>query len=296
MTIPQGRPHLVASGGHLLDPQAQVPGLDAIATVSDPFDETPEFWSTTATLSKVLQFARARRVGPYSLLGVSLGIAASTIPPGVVLPPERGSYASLNLYVGLAGPSGTNKTTSIQAARELVVTDPPTKTVKPGSGEGLAHKFAKVDKQGQQIGLEWSVVASIPEIETMLKTAERSGATLMGEWRSGWSGERLGQDYRGPTNTIVLQDHRYRLVYVLGIQPTAAELLFKATDLGTPQRILWMPCGDPDCPDVPPDPPQGLKIPSWPGIDHDALRNLSTSMRHRRAVFTELPPRCRLVC
>ena len=75
-----------------------------------------------------------------------------------------------------------------------------------------------------QIGLEWSVLARIPEVETLTKTGARSGSTIMSELRSGFSGERLGHDYRS-ANRITVCDHRYRLAMTVGVQPHLAKPL-----------------------------------------------------------------------
>lgn len=225
------------------------------------------FWASTERLSNLRRFARARRVGPYSLLGVALVKAVSSVPPYVVLPPARGSYGSLNLYTALVGPSGTSKSTSMAAGREHVVTVPNVPVSQPGSGEGLAKCFAYVSNSGgvrTQEGVACSVIGFVPEIAAMLQAGNRGGATLLADWRSGWSGERLGKDYADNSKRVVIMDHRYRLTYVLGVVPMLAKELFDGAYVGTPQRILWLPTSDPDCPRVAPDPPKRLTISAWP--------------------------------
>jgi hypothetical protein len=100
----------------------------------------------------------------------------------------------------------------------------------------------------------------------MLATSARGGATIMADWRSGWSGERLGKDYAENTKRVVIQDHRYRLTYVMGVVPSLAKYLFDGGDVGTPQRLLWLPQPDPLRPKVAPDPPKPVRlgIQAWP--------------------------------
>lgn len=232
--------------------------------------DSEDFWESTSIMRDVRQFARSRRIGPYALLGNALTLATSAIPPHVVLPPERGSFASLNLFVGLVGPSGATKSASTAAARDWLTVDPMVDASKPGSGEGLAKCFAYVRNKPApptQIGKAWSVIAFIPEVETLLATGGRNGSTMMSEFRSGWSGERLGHDFSDATKVVVLRDHRYRLCYVIGIQPMLAKALFDGAEVGTPQRILWLPVADPSSPKVRPDEPKAKhKLSAWPEL------------------------------
>lgn len=230
--------------------------------------DTDDFWTATPVLRDIRQFARARRVGPYAMLGNVLTLATSAIPPHVVLPPERGSHASLNLFVALVGPSGATKSISMASARDWITVDPMVDASKPGSGEGLAKCFAYVrtskTQAPTQVGKAWSVIAVIPEVETLLATGGRSGSTMMSEFRSGWSGERLGHDFSDQTKVVVLKDHRYRLCYVIGVQPKLAKGLFDGADAGTPQRILWLPTSDPNRTRNRPDEPATYKLDAWP--------------------------------
>lgn len=263
----------------LVQPAPNVWQISPDAEVMADLD-TDDFWTATPVLSRVRQFARSRRVGPYSMLGVALVKATSSIPPYVVLPPTRGSYGSLNLYVALVGPSGTTKSTSMAAGRDYLKTVPAIPVSQPGSGEGLAKCFAYVSgKPPVQEGKAWSVIGFVPEVASMLQAASRGGATLMADWRSGWSAERLGKDYADDGKRIVIMDHRYRLTYVLGVVPMLARDLFDGAHVGTPQRILWLPTGDPDCPRVVPDPPKRRGLDEWAsrGLDrfHGADREVS---------------------
>jgi hypothetical protein len=238
---------------------------------TDPSRKDKEsFWSSSQQLTDLRQFARARMVGPFAMLGNCLARAVSAIPPHVVLPPTIGSHASLNLFVALVGKSGDTKSTAMRASADWLKIEPDYAPCKPGSGEGLAKCFAYVRKlsanQGggyDQIGKQWSVLAKIPEVETLSATAARGGATIMSTLREGWSGERLGTDYAGDEKRIVLSDNRYRLCMVIGVQPAKAGPLFDDADGGTPQRFLWLPTTDPDIADTEPDEPPLLDLGRW---------------------------------
>ena len=227
-----------------------------------------DFWSSSARLRDLRQFARARRVGPWAMLGNTLARVVAAIPSNVVLPPEVGDYASLNLFVALVGRSGESKSASMKASAAWLAVEPDYPPAKPGSGEGLAKCFAYVLKpQGQpprQVGKQWSVLAQIPEVDTLTAAGGRGGATIMSELRSAWSGERIGFDYAGADKRIMLREHRYRLCLTLGVQPLRAQPLFDDADGGTPQRFVWFPVRDADVPKVRPDEPPLLDLRRWP--------------------------------
>lgn len=238
----------------------------------DPYEAIKEeleaFWNSSAQLRDLRQFAQARLVGPAAMLGAALARVISHIPPNVVLPPTVGSYASLNLFVAIVGKSGESKSAAIKVAREWLSVEPDCPPSKPGSGEGLAKCFAYVQKihNGgyQQIGKQWSVLAVLPEIETLTAIGSRGGATIMSALREGWSGERLGNDYATEDKRIVLHDNRYRLCFVVGVQPEKAAPLLADADGGTPQRFVWFPITDGGTPDVEPPESPKLDLGRWP--------------------------------
>jgi hypothetical protein len=67
------------------------------------------FWEQTDTLRHIRDYAWARRVAPWAVLGVELCRIICTVPPMVRIHPYVGDVASLNLYVGLVGESGEGK-------------------------------------------------------------------------------------------------------------------------------------------------------------------------------------------
>ena len=233
-------------------------------------DELEAFWNSCPELRDMRQFARSRRVGPWAMFGVCAAVVVSAVPPYVVLPPLVGRVASLNTFVALVGKSGSIKSAAIGAALDWLGVDPAPNPKKPGSGEGLAKCFAYVKKpKGEpaiQIGKHWSVLAEIPEVDTLTSTGGRGGSTLMSELRYAWSGERLGIDYAADDKAIVLQSQRYRLCMVVGVQPLRAAPIFDDADAGTPQRYVWFPVSDPNRPEERPAEPARLDLPPWPGL------------------------------
>lgn len=223
----------------------------------EPVDE-PAFWSERPLLQHLHDFARARRVSPWAVLGVTLARIVTATPHQVCLPPIVGGKASLNLFVGLVGPSGAGK-----GAAEAVAADAlhvgAIISHNVGSGEGIAHGYKRRGKQD----LEWlddehAVLFSVPEIDSLAAQGDRRGATLMPQLRSGWTGEQLGFGYADPTKRIIVEAHQYRLCLVAGIQPGRAGCLLDDADGGTPQRFLWMPATDPNAPDIAPDEPEPM--------------------------------------
>lgn len=216
------------------------------------------FWAARPLLTHVFNFARARRVSPWALLGVELARAVATMPPAVVLPPIVAGYGSLNLFVGIVGPSGAGKGGAERTAVEAI-TMPYTTTATVGSGEGLLHTYVKRKRDGSQDTITSNAMFSVPEVDTLAAVAARQGATLLPELRRAWSGEALGFAYADPTKRLRLEPHAYRLAMLVGIQPGRARVLLGDVDGGTPQRFLWMPAVDRFAPDDVPALPTPLR-------------------------------------
>lgn len=243
-----------------------------------------EFWCARPILAHLRTFARARMTSPWAVLGVTLARVATAVPFTVVLPPIIGSHASLNVFVGIVGRSGSGKGAAESAAEDAV--ELVEMLVKPlhgqgegtpvmapimragvGSGEGLAHQYMRRTKDG----LEWwdvhrARLFTISEIDTLTALDQRRGSTLLAELRKAWAGESLGFGYADPQKRLDMPRHSYRLALVVGIQPGRAGGLLDDSDGGTPQRFLWMPATDPTAPDdLPVEPkPWRWMMPPWP--------------------------------
>lgn len=215
------------------------------------------FWGARDFLARTHAFARARRVSPWAVLGVTLARIIAGTPHQLSLPPIVGSRASLNLFVGLVGASGAGKGAAEAAAADLLPL--PVRTARIASGEAIAHVF----KQRNRKDVDWrddshAALITIPEIDRLAGQHARQGSTILADLRSAWSGEALGQVAADATRSISLEAHQYRLCLVAGIQPERASVLLDDVDGGTPQRFLWMPATDEDAPTEAPDEPPAL--------------------------------------
>jgi hypothetical protein len=218
-------------------------------------DPSEEFWTARPELEHLLTFARAKRAGPWAVLGVTLARVVAQTPPWVVLP-GRGS---LNLYVGMVGRSGGGKGRATRTAEDAI--DFPTQEFTMaglGSGEGLAHLYARRvrDKNISTVQMHTTaVLLDVAEVDTIAALGSRNSATILPELRKGWSGERLGFSYADPDKRLPIAAHSYRLCLTAGIQPKRAGALLDDSDGGTPQRFVWLPVSDPYAPDVPAETP-----------------------------------------
>jgi hypothetical protein len=240
------------------DPQAPASAVTVLDVPELEEADEDAFWDARPVLRHLHTFARARMVSPWAVLGVALARVVTATPNQVCLPPIVGGKASLNMFVGLVGPSGSGKgAAEAVAAEALDVGYIVSHNV--GSGEGIAHGY----KHRERGELVWNdedhaVLFSVPEIDSLAAQGDRKGATLMPQLRSGWTGEQLGFGYADPNKRIIVEAHQYRLCLVAGIQPGRAACLLDDADGGTPQRFLWMPAVDPGAPDVEPEAPAPL--------------------------------------
>lgn len=229
----------------------QHPPTDESASVTTTTDD-PEFWDSRAFLRCVRDFARARRVGPWALLGAVLARAAASVPPSVVLPPTRGTVASLNVFVGLCSPSGGGKTVAMEAAREFLDVQGGTADyleTSPGSGEGLlaAYCYVKSEKgkAPHVIQTRTSVLLDVDEVGSLGALVGRTNSTLLPFLKSAWSGKGLATQNADTARLRRVEGHRYRLSLVCGVQPVNAGTILDDEAGGFPQRWLWMPTYDP---------------------------------------------------
>ncbi len=252
----------------------QVPELQITPNVeevtADDLSAQKSFWNSRDILTHIQQFAYARMISPWTLLGVSLLRILATIPPHVVLPPLIGGYGSLNLFIALVGPSGVGKGASESAAHDCIDYCTDIYTAPVGSGEGIAHQYAHRERGGVVRDRD-SVLFEVSEVDTLTALGNRQGSTLLSQLRSAFSGERLGFGYADATRRLPIERHTYRLGMTIGIQPEKAGPIIYDADGGTPQRLVWLPATDPDItPDPAPAPPQWVieTQTSWlPGWD-----------------------------
>jgi hypothetical protein len=238
-----------------------------------------EFWESTDTLRHVRDFARARRVGPWAVLGVALARVVTTVPATAQLPPLVGGNASLNLFIGLVAESGHYKGAAERATKDAFALGPIYST-GVGSGEGINHLFGHYDKASDSTVMDRrSILFSVPEIDSLAALKNRNGSTLLSQLRKAWSGEALTFNYVDRNKALVIDEHAYRLTLVAGIQPGRARVLLDDADGGTPQRFVWLPTHDPDAPDVPPLVPEQMDLTGiangWPEPEDDLKARLT---------------------
>jgi hypothetical protein len=231
-----------------------------------------EFWKARPSLAHIFAFARARRVGPWAVLGATLARVIAATPPEIQLPPLTGGAASLNLFVGLVGPSGMGKDAAQKVAATALRIQLPPFVVNPlGSGEGITKMFMRHVKQTasnphpEPEQYNRAALVTIGEIDTFSAIANRQASTLLPQLRQAAMGEQLGFFYSDETKRMPVPEHRYRLCLIAGIQPAKSRTLLEDADGGTPQRFVWLPAGDPEAPDMaPPEPnPMVWQAPDW---------------------------------
>ena len=254
----------------------------------DDGSDHEQFWDLTATLGHIRDFARARRVSPWAMLGVTLAQLLTTIPPSVQIPPLVGGRASLNLFVGLVGNSGRGKGAPERAARDAFRLKP-IYTTGIGSGEGINHLFAHFDKKaGETVMDRQCVLFSVPEIDMLAALSQRNASTLLPQLRKAWSGEPLSFAYAAKDKAVVVEEHSYRLNLIAGIQPRRAGALLDDADGGTPQRFVWLPCVDRDAPDERPPEPEPIDL---TGIANGWPADFGVNLAGRRGPHdVALPP------
>lgn len=215
------------------------------------------FWSARPVLGRVRQAARARGAGPDAVLAALLAQVALRTPPTFWLPPLVGSRGSLNVAVGLIGPSGAGKGAAMRTADELL---PPLGewygTGPLGTGPGMLDPFWR--RRGEEyVRCRDGWLYTADEGQVLEKLAAGQGSTTLETLRAGWSGERVGTATVGAPWRI-LPAGCYRMCWLLGLQPEHARPLLADHAGGTPQRFMFAGVVDPDAPLERPDDPGSL--------------------------------------
>jgi hypothetical protein len=272
---------------HWWEQIGEPPDDDEFQSVSDAEKqdvEPDEFWKSRPVLAHLHDFARARRVGPWAVLGAVLARVVAATPPMVQLPPIIGGFASLNLFVGLVGRSGDGKDIAQKVARDALDMSETSFMVAPlGSGEGLSHMYMRQEKGSPDpTQYNTSALVTIGEIDTLGALMQRQSSTVASQLRQAAMGEQLGFFYVDQTKRMLVPEHKYRMSLIAGIQPKRSAALLGDADGGTPQRFIWLPAGDPAAPDfvLAPPAPMLWQPPDWTrgerlhigGMDRIAMR------------------------
>jgi hypothetical protein len=250
-----------------------------------------DFWTARPVLTHFRDFARARRVGPWALLGCALVRVVAATTTKIVIPPLAGGSVSLNYYAGIVAFTGGGKGTAESASREAIDL-PHVAVVGPGSGGGVGHLFMTYDtKEKRYEQYRDAVIISAAEVSTLNALKARSASTLFPELNKAWMGEPLGFAYVAKEKSLNIKPHTYRLCLITGIQPANADVILDDVDSGTPARYLWMPASDPGRPVVQPDQPSMWRgwtlansVDNLDSIDPTQLRPMDVCQTARDAV------------
>ncbi|WP_431880243.1 hypothetical protein [Micromonospora marina] len=201
-------------------------------------------WHTRPVFRAIRGIATERMVSPWAVLGGVLAQVACRISPRYQLPPTVGGHASLNLFVGLVGPSGSGKGAATATAEEFLGVRGKIPTRKLGTGQGIDASFtAQHPKEG---AIQFNDVAlfTVGEIDTLAAHSSMNGSTLLSTMREVYDGAALGAHYAAKEKRRPVRAHRYRAAVIAGIQPARAGVLLDDADGGTPQRWVWLPTND----------------------------------------------------
>ncbi|GAB3607949.1 hypothetical protein GCM10027414_00740 [Humibacter ginsengiterrae] len=197
-----------------------------------------DFWDTREELSAIRSFAHSRMLSADAVLAATLARVAVLVPPTIQLPAIIGSRSPLSTYVGIVSASGGGKSSAWAAAGELIGTPAGAAAyaqVGMGSGEGIIeHLSATGDDDHRE---HENLLLEADEIGGLETLAGRTGATLAGVLKTGWSGGLLHNANRSASGKV--EAGTYALGCYVGIQPKAAGWLLDATGDGFFQRFVF---------------------------------------------------------
>ncbi len=227
-------------------------GLPSLAATEEGF------WNSRPVLRDLRDFARARRVAPWALLGCVLARVAGYVGPWIVLPPLVGGDGSLNVFVAVCGLSGGGKTAAMAAARDFLIITSAVDCLETGvgSGEGLLAAYvrnvpamrATKDREAEPARTEVvrsSVLFVADEVQGLGALMGRTNSTLGPFLKSAWAGALLGTANANEALVRRLDPHTYRTVLVAGVQPEHAGVILDDVGGGFPQRWSWFSTYDP---------------------------------------------------
>lgn len=227
-------------------------GVAPVATTESTGDGEPGsalvpiedvFWSERPELRNIRWLARERRVSPWSVLGSVLALVSCRIGPHVVLPPIVGGVASLNLLVGLVGPSGKGKGASWSVGLEYLDAEGLFPIEEISTPEGIDASFTETPAKSGPIQYNDVAFFYVPEVDRLRTQAENTA--MLSHLRKVWSGELLGGKTAAKERWRPVRAHAYRASVAIGIQPRRSGAILNDADGGLPQRFLWMPVHDP---------------------------------------------------
>ncbi|MBP2455684.1 hypothetical protein [Mycolicibacterium lutetiense] len=232
-----------------------------------------EFWSATAQLKLIHQWARARYVAPWALLlAVLLRVIASTSHR--VMLPGPPAPASLNMAIVLLGRSGSGKGVTDKLARLLWSADIHEEGL--GSGQGIHELFKETKDPEDRITRALFTVSEIDHLTALASGRENNTLAAV---KAGLTGDRLGSKGASSATTRSVPADSYRLCLSISAQYGHTAVILDDVSGGTPQRVVWGSVTDPTIPDTPgPEPDHVLdtNLPDWALKDKPVILQYGT--------------------
>jgi hypothetical protein len=237
----------VGPGGHRPLSTPEEDFAEPVEVEPDPlFDATP-------VLTHIRQAAHSRMVSAPALLCYVLGRVLAEVEPSVHLPPVVGSRAALNLGIAVVGESGAGNSALLNVSRDLLGLEGAFQEDierAVGSGEGLVQSFLVWNSRARQNVLidDPRHILTVDEVDSLGATQGRNGSTIAPTIRTAVSGGPLGQENATADRKRHVRAGSYRLILLIGVQPTRSGTLLNDADAGTPQRLVWVKATDPTIP------------------------------------------------
>lgn len=244
-----------------------------------------EFWNARTVHKLIRQAAHYECTSADTTFGAVLARTSAMVHHRLRFD-LGGGEGSLNYNCIPVGPPEAGKTTSVTAAKKLVL--PPSYLSLPdgsvdferfrdgiglGSGEGIAELYMGVEEvedgtherggKNHKAGdpkyklvrrqVRHNAFLYVDEGGTANKLMlDRKGSTLGETIRTAWTGKALGQANAQEATTRMIPDDTYALGIVIGYQINTAQALLGDGGAGTPQRFAWLWAADKNIPDVRP--------------------------------------------
>jgi hypothetical protein len=228
------------------------PRVAADLSVAEPTGWlSDDFWEARPWLAAIRDAAHGNGKCPEALLGAVLSAYSVRVPSSIkVQPVIHGVASPLNLYVALAGPSGSGKSSTMAMAQQLcgAYDDELYRYgINLRSGEGLVTSaiIPQQTKRGEpapepryRLGLQ----VEFDEGKTLAVQNDRSGSTMVPYLTTAWSGQR-GKKVGGTkaAGEESFPADMVRVSLVLGVQFGVAGSLFTGDleSLGFPGRFCY---------------------------------------------------------
>lgn len=275
-TVPSGTPATVQDNAEVpsepkvddfADADPDAPWNRVPATLDELTGDEAEVFNSTELTKTLWRIARGNGASPWALLGGVMLRTLGYVGPHVMLENIDGPYASLNmsaLYIGMSGAGkskiGNTIATSVRFRQRSgnPASMPMLSSKNLGSGEGIAQAFCGPTKKRNRLRDEAAEADGRDPEEEDRQLAEdrllfqadeaantealgaRSGATLLSKIISAITGGDLGNTNASEETTRSVPSNSYRFCLEMNAQPSATGFLIEKSDLGLPQRFLWL--------------------------------------------------------